>query len=76
MDDVFVYIVDLPENIAEMVVPCVGGYTVYLDAKLSYTGKLEAYHHALKHIDRNDFEKENVQKIEAEAHYGHSEEKR
>ena len=51
-----------------MVTPCLDGYTVYLNARLSYSGRVRAYHHAIRHIERNDFEAENVQKIEEEAH--------
>ena len=70
-DSVFVYIVDLPESIPEMVVPCEDGYCVYLNARLSYQRQLEAYLHAVNgHIKNNDFEKTDVQQIEMEAHYG------
>lgn len=68
MDDIFVYIVDLPDGIAEMVAPCFGGFTIYLNARLSYQDRVRAYTHAMEHVERNDFEKEDVQKIEAEAH--------
>ena len=69
MDDyVFTYIIDLPDNVNEMVTPCADGYTVYLNAKLSYRGRVRAYEHALQHISHNDFEKYDVQLIEAEAH--------
>ena len=68
MVDVYVYIVDLPERVDEMVTPCLDGYTVYLNARLSYAGRVKAYHHAIRHIERNDFEKYDVQKIEEEAH--------
>ena len=72
MAEVYVYIVDLPDRVDEMVTPCIDGYTVYLNARLTYAGRVRAYHHAMRHIDRNDFEKEDIQKVEAEAHYGHS----
>ena len=68
MVDVYVYIVDLPEMVDEMVTPCLDGYTVYLNARLSYAGRVKAYHHAIRHIERNDFENDDVQKIEEEAH--------
>jgi len=68
MVDVYVYIVDLPERVDEMVTPCLDGYTVYLNARLSYAGRVRAYHHAIRHIERNDFENDDVQKIEEEAH--------
>lgn len=51
-----------------MVTPCVDGYTVYLNARLTYTGRVQAYHHAIEHIDRNDWEKANVQEIEKDVH--------
>lgn len=70
-NNVYVYIVDLPNRVNEMVTPCSDGFTIYLNARLSYQDRVRAYHHAMKHIDRNDFEKEDVQKIEKEAH-GHS----
>jgi hypothetical protein len=72
MDDIYVYIVDMPTTAAELVMPCNGGYTIYLNARLSYQDRVKAYLHALGHVERNDFEKEDVQKIEMEAHYGHS----
>lgn len=70
--DVYVYIIDMPPKVHEMVTPCVdGGYTVYLNARLSYAGRVKAYHHAMKHIDRHDFEsEESVQEIETRAHEG------
>lgn len=68
MDNIYVYLVDLPDRVNEMVTPCLDGYTVYLNARLSYAGRVRAYHHAIRHIERNDFEKYDVQKIEEEAH--------
>ena len=68
MAEVYVYIVDLPERVDEMVTPCFDGYTVYLNARLTYAGRVRAYDHAMRHIDRNDFEGYNVQDIEKDAH--------
>lgn len=68
MAEVYVYIVDLPDRVDEMVTPCIDGYTVYLNARLTYAGRVRAYHHALRHIERNDFERANVQEIETETH--------
>ena len=65
-DSTYVYLVDLPVD--EMVAPCSDGYTIYLNARLSYRGRVKAYLHALEHIERSDWEKTDVQKIEAEAH--------
>ncbi len=68
MDDIYVYIVDMPTSAAEMIMPCNGGYTIYLNARLSYQDRVKAYLHAIGHVERNDFEKGDVQKIEMEAH--------
>lgn len=67
-DNVYVYIIDLPDRVNEMITPCLDGYTVYLNARLTYAGRVRAYHHALRHIDKNDFEKCIVQEIEKDAH--------
>lgn len=66
-DDIFVYLVDLPDGIHEMVTPCCDGHTIYISAKLTCTGRQEAFLHALEHIHDNDFEKYDVQKIEYDA---------
>ena len=66
MDDIYVYTVNLPRNVDEVVTPCLGGYTIYLSARLDERHRLKAYRHALHHIARGDFEKDNVQVIEKE----------
>lgn len=45
-----------------------GSYTILLNAKMSHERLQKAYLHALGHIKNNDFEKDNVQEIEYEAH--------
>lgn len=45
-----------------------GSYTILINARLSYQGQLDAYQHAMKHIENDDFRKQDVQKIEAVAH--------
>lgn len=45
-----------------------GSYTILINARLSYEGQLQAYQHAMKHINNDDFRKEDAQKIEAVAH--------
>lgn len=47
-----------------------GGYTVIINSDLCQRKQREAYRHAMKHIKENDFEKADVQTIEAEAHEG------
>lgn len=69
MDDVYVYFVQLPNGVSEMILPCLdGGYTIYIDPRLSYQGRVKAYLHALRHIENCDWSKEDVQQIEEEAH--------
>jgi hypothetical protein len=67
-DNIYVYIVDLPPKVHEIVLPCFTGYTIYLDEKDSYEERLTAYNHALCHIKNHDFEKSDVNEIESEAH--------
>ena len=68
MDEVYIYIVKLPPRIKAFTAPCADGYTVYINESLSGEGRLKAYNHELRHIRRGDFEKDDVQRIEAEAH--------
>ena len=68
MVDIFVYVVRLPDQISEAVLPCADGYTIYINELLDETGRLNAYHHAVSHIKNNDWTKADVQVIETEAH--------
>ena len=68
MDDVFVYLIDMPSNIRESVVPCLDGYTIYINKDIAQSEQEKAYRHALKHIEHMDFEKHDVNTIESEAH--------
>lgn len=68
MDDIYVYTVPLPAGVNEMVLPCVGGYTVYINIILDDDARIEAYNHAMKHIQHNDFNGGCVQSIEDIAH--------
>lgn len=45
-----------------------GSYTIMINTRLSYDGQLNAYRHAMKHIENDDFQKNDVQHIEASAH--------
>lgn len=66
---VYVYLRPMPGYCHEMVSPnSDGSYTVVINEALSDEQKLEAYSHALRHIEGCDFGKENVQGIEKEAH--------
>ena len=68
MDDIFVYFAPLPDGVHEMVVPCLEGYTVYIDENQDDFGRARSYLHAIDHIRENDHEKTDVQSIEAHAH--------
>lgn len=68
MSEIFVYEVSLPDGVHEAVTPCLNGYTVYINSRLSYEQRKKAFIHALLHIKNSDFEKDDVQTIEAEAH--------
>ena len=68
MDDIFVYFAPLPDGVHEMVVPCLEGYTVYIDEKQDDFCRARSYLHAIDHIRGRDHEKEDVQSIEAFAH--------
>lgn len=68
--DVYVYEIDLPMSVHEMVTPDTAddGYTVYINRRLSDNKKFEAYHHALRHCISCDFERADVQQVEVSAH--------
>lgn len=73
LDDVFVYLnEDMPEGAREMVCPNPDGtYTVLINGSLRKEDQVRAFWHAVRHIDRNDFERveeHGIQAIEAEAH--------
>lgn len=70
MNDIFVYLVDIPGKVREIVMPCLDGYTVYIDEKLDRRAQQDAYRHALRHIKNADFEKEHATYIELYAHEG------
>lgn len=67
-DNVYHYIVSLPDGVKAFSMPCLDGYTIYTDARLTQESRREAYVHELKHIHHGDFEKADVQEIEYLAH--------
>ena len=71
MDEVFVYLVHLPDGVDELVVPCADGYTVYLADRLDSFALRRKYDHAVRHIEREDWKKEHVNAIEGDAHGHH-----
>ena len=45
-----------------------GTYTILLNARDSHETRIASYSHALRHINNRDFEKYDVQQIEADCH--------
>lgn len=67
--DVNVHLVNFQAPGREMVVPNEDdSYTILINAKLSQDEQLKAYQHALSHINHRDFEKQDIQSIEFQAH--------
>ncbi len=72
MNDTFVYFASLPAGVDEIVVPCLDGFTVYIDENLSLDRQKKAYTHALEHIANGDFDYDNtasVHEVELKAHH-------
>ena len=66
--DCYIYCLPLPGNVKEMVTPCADGcYTIYVEDSLYIEQRQKEVAHALAHIYRDDFEKEDVQEIECGA---------
>lgn len=69
-EEIFVYLLNLPDGTKEAVSSNEDGtFSIFINSKLSRDGQLRAYEHALKHIKRNDFHKEDVQTIEHSVRY-------
>lgn len=73
LDDIHVYINgEMPTGAKEMVSPNLDGtYTILINGKLSRKDQVNAFWHAVRHIDNNDFERVEtlgIQKIEVQAH--------
>ena len=70
MENISVHIIDFKSaGIDEQVILNQdGSYTILIDARASYEAQAAAYEHAMSHIRNGDFQKEDVQQIEAEAH--------
>jgi len=68
-ENIYHYVVPLPEGTNEAVRPCIDGYTIYTSDRLDREGTEKAIRHALGHIRNHDFEKEtSVNAIENAAH--------
>ena len=69
-EDVFVELIDFKDNPAEEVVTknADGSYTIFINARAAHDRQVEALEHARRHIAKDDFTREDIQQIEAEAH--------
>ncbi len=67
--DIQVRLIDFPAKVNETVTKNEDdSYTIFINAKLSYNKQVEAYEHAVKHIENGDFEKTDINRIEFDAH--------
>ena len=67
-EDIYVYMTNLPEGMTELIAPCEGGYTVWINKDLSRDKAVQAYRHALGHVVNDDWSESDVQTIERKAH--------
>ena len=54
MENIYIYLAKLPDGIAEGVSPCLDGYTIYIDERLTSEEMTMAYDHAMYHIENGD----------------------
>ena len=67
--DVFVHYVKHLGNKEAVTINDDGTYSVFIDPAQSHDSQLRSYEHAMDHIHKLAFEKDNVQEIEADAHH-------
>ena len=63
-----VRLMDLPPRIRGFVVERDGEQIIVLNARLNREQNMKTFLHEKKHIENNDFEKDDVNQIEADAH--------
>ena len=68
--DYFVRLVDMPPKVRSFVRESDDGCsaTIIVNSRLSYEAQLLRYRHEIDHLGNNDFEEEDVDQIEQEAH--------
>lgn len=70
-EDIYVELMDFGRDVTSSEAVTLnpdGTYTIFVNSRMASNRQQEAVTHALGHICRNDFQKENVQQIELEAH--------
>lgn len=73
IDDLYIYYVEFPKDLSrehEIVMPCLDGYTIYINLNLDRKERFKAIEHAKEHIRSGDLDQHegDVQKLEARAH--------
>lgn len=69
-DDIQVRLMPFPGTIKECVTHNPdGSFTIFINESLDQLSRMKAYHHAMRHIENNDFEKFNADEIEYAAHF-------
>lgn len=64
-EDIGVYFLNMDTAVHEEVhLNIDGSFSIFINARISHEQQMRAYHHAIKHIMENDFNKENVDDIE------------
>ena len=64
-----VVVMNMEHGIHEMIVANHdGSHTIFLNARDSNERRMESYCHALSHLKHDDFDKDDVQQIEADCH--------
>lgn len=43
-----------------------GSYTIFLNSRLSYDENIDGFYHAMYHIEHNDFDRSDINKVELE----------
>lgn len=69
MDIITTRLIDLPTTIHGCTIQTADGdYVIIINSRIGYGKQVETYAHEMRHIANNDFEKHDVQSIEADAH--------
>lgn len=69
MEEINVQLLDMDTKVPEHLVKnSDDSYTIFLNARLSYESHVKSYYHALRHIQDDDFFREDVQEIEQNSH--------
>ncbi|MDO4649156.1 MAG: hypothetical protein Q4B26_10950 [Eubacteriales bacterium] len=67
MENIYIYRVDLKgASGASCPNRCEPGYTIWIDEKLDDAHAMKAYLHEMQHIEKDDFNSDDVQHIECE----------